>query len=155
MRTLYFGSLVLVLLVVAGCGGSSGPELYPATGVVTYQSKPVAGATVTFIPEGKATFASAITDTDGKFDLRTGADRGVVAGKAAVTVTWFASSGSGPATSMTPEQMQQMQMSGQLTEQLEKQNQSLIPERYGQAATSGLSFEVTTGKNEFNIALTD
>jgi len=153
MRTLFSASLVLVVMVAVGCGGSDGPELHPATGVVTYQNKPLAGATVTFIPAGAGTFATATTDTEGKYDLKSGTSRGVVAGKAAVTVTLTQASAGGISSTMTPEQMQQMQMSGKLQEQLDSQNKSVIPEHYAQAATSGLNVEVKAGQNEFNFPL--
>jgi hypothetical protein len=64
--------LVTVGIVVTGCSNSSRPPTYPVTGTVTSQGKPVAGATVTFVPTGtEGEAASAITDSEGKYALTT------------------------------------------------------------------------------------
>jgi hypothetical protein len=87
---LCFGYLS-TLIFIAGCGqdGVEGrPKLYPASGVVTYQGKPVAGATVTFFPENQQLpSASAKTNANGKYVLQTfEADDGVVAGPHKVSI---------------------------------------------------------------------
>lgn len=152
MRNLSLSGVVLLLMASAGCG-EAGPELLPASGVVTLKSKPLAGATVTFIPEGKGSLGMAITDDEGKFDIKSGAKRGVVAGTSAVTVTLPAGAGNALSSNMTPEDMMKMQMEGKLQSEMDKQKTSLIPDRYSKADTSGLTVEVKSGQTEYNLTL--
>jgi len=91
------GVMGLLVAVATGCGGS-GPPLVDAGGTVTYQGKPVAGASVTFVPNlsdgeritGKKTpMAIGKTDEDGRFRLFTGDRRGVVVADMKVSITAF------------------------------------------------------------------
>jgi len=80
----FFGDLLLVLML-AGCGNSSG--LVPVQGVLTLDGEPVDGAAVAFVPEaegGRA--AQAMTDEDGSFRLETTDRVGIKPGKYKVTV---------------------------------------------------------------------
>jgi len=77
----------LVLLVVPGCGGKGKPVR--VNGSVTLDGKPLAGATVTFVPAGAARgrMAGGITDGDGQFRLTTFAEGdGALPGEYKVTV---------------------------------------------------------------------
>jgi hypothetical protein len=59
-----------LLLAGLGCGGASKPV--KVSGVVSLDSKPLAGATVVFTPaDGKGNLASGRTDADGNFRLTT------------------------------------------------------------------------------------
>ncbi len=60
-----FGFIVLSLLMV-GCGSGT---VIPVNGIVTWDKDPLAGAAVTFYPDGKGsvTGGTARTGTDGKF----------------------------------------------------------------------------------------
>jgi hypothetical protein len=78
------------LLLVAGCGGGySGPPLYPAQGVVTYNGQPVAGATVQFNPPEEvklAPLAMAITNEKGEFTIKSAGHPGAIEATFRVTV---------------------------------------------------------------------
>lgn len=69
-------SCLAALLLIQGCGSSepsAAPETtVPASGVVTYQGKPLENYRVTFMADGRRA-ASAISDADGKFILGTDA----------------------------------------------------------------------------------
>jgi hypothetical protein len=68
-------------LVSVGCGG---PKLFPVTGVVTVDGKPIKGAGILFAPtEGRPIHGQ--TDAEGKFRLTDGAP----AGSYVVTITAF------------------------------------------------------------------
>jgi hypothetical protein len=140
-----------------GCSGSNEPELIPAGGVVNYQGRPLAGAKVTFVPQSMGSIAMATTDNQGKFELRTGTEPGIVAGPCAATVSLMdAGATSGLSPTMTPEDMQRLQMEGKLQAMLKQQQKPLIPEKYGRTETSGLNFEVKKGAdNQFTLDLTD
>lgn len=73
--------LVLALAtgwIAAGCGSGSAPpflkDLVPATGRVTVNGSPIAGASVTFSPDISVTggrHAMAVTDADGNYEMMT------------------------------------------------------------------------------------
>jgi hypothetical protein len=64
-------------ILLAGCGKAQEPweKVYPATGIVKYQGKPLPGATITLIPEDtsfpKSVRPTAVTDADGEFEIGT------------------------------------------------------------------------------------
>lgn len=68
---------VIVLTVAAfciGCGGKGEelPKVFPVSGVVTFNGKPIEGAFVTFSPNDKnVRTAAGQTDAEGKFKLTT------------------------------------------------------------------------------------
>jgi hypothetical protein len=97
------------------------------------------------------------TDAEGKFELRTGVEPGIVPGPCAATVSLMdAGAKGGLSPTMTPEDMQRLQMEGKLQAMMEQQHKSLIPEKYGRAETSGLVFEVKKGsENKFTLDLAD
>lgn len=62
---------LLVAVVLAGCSSSDAPKTAPARGTVTMGGKPLANVGVTFLPDGKGPIASANTNENGEFNLRT------------------------------------------------------------------------------------
>ena len=142
----------MTFLLTAGCG-DDGPTLHPAAGLVTYKGKPLAGAMVTFIPLGTGAIAMGTTNMEGRFEIKTGSLSGVVEGRAGVTVSLSESHETGLKEDMTPEDMQQMAIDGKLQAELEKQNTALIPVKYSRADSSGLSVDVKSGQEEYNLTL--
>lgn len=71
----HFLALIVLALFASGCGGSNDPKplpLFPVTGTVTLDGKPLADANITFIPVG-GTFGSgsfARSGADGKYELQ-------------------------------------------------------------------------------------
>ncbi len=67
--------LIASLAIVTGCGGSSGGNrvaVHKVKGVVTFEGKPVEGATVAFSPKTpKTPSATGITDAQGTYVLTT------------------------------------------------------------------------------------
>jgi len=79
-------NVVALSLFVTGCG-PSGPEIAYVTGRVTMDGKPLANATVVFIPENGRP-AGARTDADGKYVLNFTEDRrGAIPGKNSIRIT--------------------------------------------------------------------
>src|SRR5262245_2332062 len=77
-----------VVITAAGCGGGKS-KTTPVKGTVTLDGKPVALASVVFIPrqEGRMV-AQAVTNQDGNFELTTyHPNDGALAGEYLVTVT--------------------------------------------------------------------
>jgi hypothetical protein len=84
MRNRLGGAAAFLMFLAAGCG----PKAVPTEGIVTFDGKPVAGASVMFVPlQGPP--ASAITDEKGEFQLTTsgGHGAGALPGEYKVTVT--------------------------------------------------------------------
>ena len=152
--TLKLALFSIVSILAVGCGSSDAPSLFPVTGTVTYQGGPVAGARVTFIPDGKGAIAMATTDTTGKFTMKTGTLPGVVAGTCKVTVALNDSAEGGLNKNMSPEDMQKLQMDGKLEDMLKKAEKgSLLPPEYGKVDSTPLSFEIKKSSNDIPIEL--
>jgi hypothetical protein len=136
--------LIAFSALTVGCSRDKDPiERLPTTqagGIVTYQSKPVAEASVGFISLDGKVRAGGRTDGVGSFFLSTYGDKdGVPAGKYKVTV----------AVSMTKEIAPDV-----LEPEPEKGWKSPIPEKYSNPATTDILVEVIEGKkNEFSIVL--
>ncbi|HEV3339763.1 MAG TPA: carboxypeptidase-like regulatory domain-containing protein [Pirellulales bacterium] len=162
----------------AGCGKKGSTlKTYPVTGTVTYNSKPVAGATVAYVSKSvEAPRSTGVTEPDGRFSISTYVGpaevlRGVPPGDYQVTIVKMASSGQGAATdsssmeSMTDAQRQeamskmwQQQRGGNAdgTRPTEEKPKSEIPAKYGRPETSGLSATVVVGENPpKDLVLTD
>lgn len=137
------GRLVPMLLLVAACVGCGG-GLVPAEGVVLLDGQPLAGATVTFMPQAEGRPASAVTGADGRFKaalpdgkggLAPGEYRVVVmlvkqavlaaGGEAAET----ASGGGGPPV------------------------EYIVPQRFGNPETSGLTASLSRGATDLRFEL--
>ena len=140
----------LLVLAAVGCSAakpaSNRPQTHPAKGRVMLAGQPLAGATVTFRPEGGGSGCSGITDTMGAFKLSTfTAGDGAIPGKYRVTVTKLdagpvaadvSSSAYAPPSGNAPPP------------------KNLLPETYGDPAKSGFTAEVVGGKaNVFEFDL--
>jgi hypothetical protein len=85
-------SLVLGLaLAGTGCNRYDGPPLYPVTGTVTLDGKPLPGAGVMFVPRGetRGNASLGLTDVNGKYTLKAeqGGYPGVPEGEFAVVIS--------------------------------------------------------------------
>lgn len=139
-RLLLVGMGAMVLQgLLSGCGGSGAklPPLASVSGKVTLDGNPLPRGTVTFIPdESKGTkgpTAVGQIGSDGRFTLQTAQQSGAVVGHHKVRIR-------ARQEAKTPQE--------------EGKEPSLIPTKYENENTSGLSFEVKAGeKNDFNIEL--
>ena len=138
---------ILLTMSLCGCGSkSNGPELAHMKGTVTFAGKPLKNATVVFLPDQPGVrLASGITDDNGRFDLMTEVPGdGVVPGKHRVTITARAAD-----QPLTAEQQLALQATGSSLPPAK----ALIPEKYFNFATSGLTAEVKPGANTPNFDL--
>lgn len=126
------GYVMAALIAAIGCG-DSGPTLAPVKGNVLLDGQPLTTGTVSTQPAaGRG--ANGIIQPDGTFILSSGREPGAIVGKHQVAVVAYEG-----AASSSPEAPQ-----GKL----------LTPQRYATVATSGLSLEVTSGKNTPTLELT-
>ena len=140
---LLLGSLIGL---VSGCG-SSGPAMGRVSGKVMYKDQPIANATVTFLPDATgAQSATGITDESGVYRLSTfGKNDGALVGKHRVNVVARA-----PFEGKLPPGAGEAML-----EEFQSSGKPLIPMKYFNVETSGLTFDVASGSNEFDLILTD
>jgi hypothetical protein len=134
-------SVVAGAVGLAGCGSG----LVPAEGIVLLDGKPVAGATITFMPQAEGRPASARSGPDGRFAASLpGGPPGVSPGDYRVVVMLLkqevlgagggdaetASGGGGPPV------------------------EYLVPRRYGDPETSGLTAALAKGSRDLRFELT-
>jgi hypothetical protein len=150
------GVACLATVLLTGCGRRvddewtrQRPQVYPATGSVFYQNKPVAGATVMFesadsgAKPGSGLVAIGHTDSAGMFRMKTYKEyEGVVAGAHRVSVTKMdyvpatRPAGVDPNVDIPPIAT------------------SVLPEKYKDFGTSGLTVNVTSkGADQIRLDL--
>lgn len=150
------GVACLATVLLAGCGRRvddqwtrQRPQVYPATGIVLYQNKPVAGATVMFESTNAGTSAGgglvAIghTNSAGTFRMKTFKEyQGVVAGSHRVSVTKMEYEPAKRPAGIDP------------NVDLPPIAKSVLPEKYKDFGTSGLTVDVTSkGANQIRLNL--
>jgi hypothetical protein len=177
--------LVAVLYLSGCSSDAPKINTVPVTGKVTYKGQPVAGATVAFIPtnpDGRP--ARGVTDDQGVYTLTTylgpqDQPAGAEPGEYKVTIEKKqAAPGSAvpgkPAEGTDPtklmqetfdkeklkmenqEEMQKKMMSGQgFSPMKQPEMQDLIPAKYGDPNSSGLTASVGASGGEFNFDLVD
>jgi hypothetical protein len=150
-------------ILIQGCGdGLTGGNVTfaPASGTVKMNGSPLNGARVMAYPE-KGPVAIAVTDAEGKFALKSGAEDGVAVGKVEVSVsvpTETASPAAGPKidpsdpTSLTRAMQAASEQSRPSSAResaatVSPDANSLIPAKYSNPKTSGLSFEIKQGQD--------
>lgn len=141
---------------VTGCGSeaASGPEpVYPVTGVITFQGRPVEGADVTFFNADKNRSAFGKTNAQGKFTLSTFAlNDGAVEGSHVVTVAKVTPPP--PSTPVAPLESEDYVPPGFGESTQPEAPKSELPEQYANPETSELTANVqAAGPNEVNFDL--
>jgi hypothetical protein len=115
---------VIALSVVAGCGGGS-PRPVAVRGQVTYQGKPLAKGTVTFIPTEPGPPATGQIQPDGQFTLSTyRPGDGALPGRYAVMVIAVGDT------------------AGRLPDEANPPPPLLVPRKYASHRTSGITADV-------------
>lgn len=140
-----FAPATVVALALVGCSGGDFPETYPVSGTVTYQGKPVEGATVILVPgEPAGRSASGVSDAEGNFSVKTYFDPvdqpdGAVSGTYTVTVS----------------KVEKRELPKGLSPQEEQAAfaklgppKSLLPKKYENPNSSGLTVTVTDAAPE-------
>ena len=136
--------------VCIGCGHKSGLDgVVAVTGTVTYQGKPIDGASVAFSPDGKGRAASGRTDATGRFQLTTlDANDGALPGKYKVAISKVEVE-----NAMTADQaMEWFKKNGGPPPGGNIKNR--LPDKYKDANASGQTAEVVKGgENDFSFKL--
>jgi hypothetical protein len=136
-------SALLAALVWAGC--DSGPKLVTAGGTVKFNGNPVPGADVTFMPDEGSGPSIGRTDEQGRFSLTTGGKPGAPPGGHKVAITAV----------RQKRKVSEAESVGMTSEQIAANHESLIPIKYNNLISSGLSATVEKDPkaNEFTFDL--
>jgi hypothetical protein len=145
---------LVIACLSAGCAKSSSKAegVVPASGVVTLDGASVAGATVTFYPDGGAGKAAAgSTDAQGKFQLTTlNANDGAKPGTYKVMVSKIETTGPG-ATMSQEEQYKYLEQHGSPPP---TESKNVLPEQFAEVTTTTLTATVSeSGPNDFKFDL--
>lgn len=151
MRHLMCFVMLTAVSVIGGCSSEASVSgVIPVSGKVTYQGDAIEGATVIFTPAGDNRSASGITDSDGNYKLTTlQAGDGALPGDYQVTI--YKTEEVDP---MSDEERQKYfhEHQGRMPP---IKTRELLPAKYKQPATAGLTAKVQSGKNDFPYELVD
>ena len=126
-------ALLSVAFLVAGCGEPLDP-VYPVTGKVTLNGKPLTTGTVTFTPTGNGPSATGMIREDGTYELKSHDDRaGALPGSYKVSVSAVKINPQGMALSLLPSKYSTGQTSGLTAEVEEKDTNTVDIELTGNA----------------------
>jgi hypothetical protein len=126
--------LIVAVVFLAGCG-DGGPRLVKAGGSVKYQGKPLAGADVVFISEEGSLPSIGRTDEQGRFELKTNGKPGAPMDEYKVAITAV----------RQKRQVTEAEAVGMTSEQIAANHESLVPAKYNNKISSGLT--ATVGKD--------
>jgi hypothetical protein len=150
--------------LLVGCSGrSERPTTVPVRGRLTYQGKPVAGATVAFLAPGAPRIAVGKTDDNGEFRLMTFTpDDGAIVGTHIVTVRKSSTQAATPAEgreasgdgAVDPATIE-WAMKQSAEAMVKAKTVPSLPAKYADRKTSELRRDVVEGENYFEINLVD
>ena len=151
MRHLICLFIVTAASVGGGCSRAGLEGVVPVTGTVTYNGKPVEGAAVSFSPAGEGRSASALTTEDGKFSLTTlEAEDGAFPGSYKIGIS------KSEVVNPISDAERQKQFHENMGRMPLEEHRSLLPEKFRNPNTSGLTAEVEkSGENNFAFDLAD
>jgi hypothetical protein len=147
LRRCAAAGLAVLCALPVGCGPSTGVPVAKVRGTITYRGKPVAKASISFIPEKVGTVpALATTGPDGTYALSTyGNGDGAPVGPCRVAISL---------TGESPPLPEHLAKAEAAAETLRMPGKPLIPKKYFSPETSGLKADVVAGKdNVFDFAL--
>jgi hypothetical protein len=119
----------MLLVAVGGCGG--GPKMYPVSGQVLANGKPVAGAAVLFFREKGARPPSGTTNANGEFHFS------APAGQYTAVITACESMSSQVGMGVAEEDPNKVKW--------------IVPQKYSRAEDSDLKATVQAGENQFKF----
>lgn len=145
MNQIRIGRLIMMAVMMGLVTGCTQKEYAPVTGVVTFDGKPVANANIAFDPDNDGPMSVGTTTPEGAFSLSVARERdkpGAKVGSHRVTITAFeepsSSQNSDPALGSLA-----------MATESEAGVTNLLPDRYADFGTSGLTFDVSASGENF------
>lgn len=145
--------MIIFVAIFNGCKGQKVKGLVPVQGTVYFKEEPLDGASVSFRPKDFKSgdrFGTGMTDSQGRFELRTIGEIGILPNDYIVSVVKNVAQEEMPikGTQKTKLPPNVPRKGGPV--------KSLIPKKYGKAETSGLEFTIgPKGSKDIKIDLTD
>jgi hypothetical protein len=162
MRPLAAALLLACSITLHGCSKSDRPDIAAASGRVTLNGAPVAGATVSFQPVAGGRPCSGVTNAQGIYQITSyDANDGAPVGEHRVAIIKIAGEGATKPAEAAPAEDPSMALSditgpgdaGNSPKQPE--TTYLVPQKYSDPATSGLTAKVPPeGSDQLNFELT-
>jgi len=141
--------IVLVFVIVSGCKEQKIKGLVSVRGVITYKGEPLEGAAVCFTPKDFKTgdrLGTGKTDAQGRFELRTIGDPGVLPGEYVVVVI---------KNELIPDTQPQKDNS-KAKRPIPQKVKPLIPKRYSDSKTSDVNVVVEkSGIADWRLEIVD
>ncbi len=134
--------------LLSGCGRGGG-TLGRVSGTVRYQGEPIREGSIVFEVAGQRSASGKIVDGQITDVTTFEPDDGVPIGLAKIAVHAFAGPDTASAVMDHPGDVASQDMQGYMDVP-----ESLLPERYADPATSGLTFEIQRGDNDVSLDLT-
>lgn len=132
--------ILLAVLVVAGCGGNSGPERAEVKGKVTFNGEPLPSGTISFIPSGATVGPSSGAEiTNGTYSIA--AQSGPVVGAQRVEIRSLQKTGKQIDTTMPGETGGPSGGTG-MSDEMEE----VIPPEFNKEST--LNWDIKSGLND-------
>lgn len=135
--------LLAILLVTVAVGCKKSRVYVPVTGTLTLEGKPIAGATVSFLPVAPdGTAAAGRTDESGTFSLSSGPESGCLVGDYKVSCV-----------KVETKNISDPRATGLVTTKTVTSKNEL-PSKYADASVSGLTVTVKKGMEPVKLELT-
>lgn len=149
MQRTFLSLVGLSLLLLPGCGPSM-PKTVTASGTLTMDGEPLDGASITLLHESGVT-ASAKTDSNGRFSLRTvvGSDMvdGAMPGLHQVGVAKTITEGGGAEVQPGESERDMVKrMAGSMTSAIKQKY--VVPQQFGNPQSSKLSLDVPSAGSD-------
>ncbi len=140
--------LCAALLAVSGCGRGRG-NMGQVSGTVRYQGEPIRDGSIVFEVSGNRPASGKIVDGQITQVTTFEPNDGVPVGSAKIAVRAFDDDDTASAVMDHPGDIQRQETEGYM-----EVPKSLLPERYADPDTSGLTFQIERGENVLDLELT-
>ncbi len=150
MQRLFLATALLcaALLAVSGCGRGR-ESMGQVSGTVRYQGEPIRDGRIVFEVSGNRPASGMIVDGQITQVTTFETNDGVPVGSAKIAVRAFADGNTASAVMDHPGDIQRQETKGYMDVP-----ESLLPDRYADPETSGLTFQIERGENVLDLDLT-
>jgi hypothetical protein len=149
-------SIALVqIALMMGCDSDTNPKTYKVSGIISLKGQPVEKATLVFIPKGEnGNPATAVSSKDGRYELTTfNAADGAVPGEYSIKISKLEYKEERTSTENVYANSEEESVNYKLSESAGAPPKNLLPAKYANPMTSGLTYTVPEANSSFDIDL--